>query len=175
MDKALFLAAFGSGEALKGAVEEFRARSYVIHDAYTPYPVHGLDDAMGLKPSRLGWACFGIGAPACLFALAFQSWVATVAWPVNIGGKPFFSWQTFIPVAFEFTVLCAGLGTVAALFLLRRLRPGARWGLPAMGATDDRFVLALIKTDTAFDTEEVLAVCRRHRAIETREHLPGGS
>lgn len=173
MSRALFVAVFEREEDIRAAVLEFRRKNYRIQDVYTPYPVHGLDEAMGLPPSRIGWACFLFGAPACVAAVAFQSWVAAIDWPINIGGKPFFFWQMFIPVAFEFTVLCAGLGTVATLLVSQRLFPWAKPRLPALGATDDRFVLALAMTDTAFDREEVLSLCRRHRALRTHEHLEG--
>lgn len=175
MSRTLFLAAFASEADILQAIPQFRRRGYTIVDAYIPYPVHGLDEAMGIEPSRLGWACFLFGAPALAAALAFQAWVMAVDWPVNIGGKPFFSWQVFVPVAFEFTVLCAGLGTVAALFAARRLFPGRRSLLPGMGATDDRFVLAVLKSGVAFDLEEALSVCRECRAVETREFMEDAS
>lgn len=175
MSRTLFLASFKSEADVIGAVREARRRDYTISDVYAPYPVHGLDEAMGLRPSRMGWACFLFGAPALVCALLFQFWVSSVAWPVNIGGKPTFFWQMFVPVGFEFTVLCAGLGTVAVLLLSQRLLPGKSPALPDMGATNDRFVLALVKTDTAFDEAEILSVCRRYHAVETRDHMEIGS
>lgn len=171
MSRTLFLASFECPRDLLAAVRDVREAGYAVVDTYVPYPIHGLDEAMGIRPSRMGWACFLFGAPACLAAFLFQSWVAAVDWPINLGGKPFFFWQAFVPVAFEFTVLCAGLGTVATLLISRGLLPGKRSDIPVMGATDARFVLAVARTDTAFDEEEFMAICRRHRVAETREHL----
>ncbi|MBI5631282.1 MAG: DUF3341 domain-containing protein [Elusimicrobia bacterium] len=171
MSRTFFIASFSSASDLLDTVREARRRGWTIHDAYVPFPVHGLDEAMGIKPSRLGWACFLFGAPALVAALSFQSWVAAIDWPINIGGKPFFFWQMFVPVGFEFTVLCAGLGTVATLLVGQRLLPGRRPSVPDLGATNDRFVLVLVKTNTAFDEEEVLSVCRRYRVVETRDFL----
>lgn len=173
MSRTLFAASFEREADILAATGELRRRGYTISDAYVPFPVHGLDEAMGLPPSRMGWACFLFGAPALVAALSFQGWVAAVDWPINIGGKPFFFWQAFVPVGFEFTVLCAGLGTVATLLLSQGLLPGRGRAIPDMGATDDRFVLVLVKSGTAFDEEEVSEVLGRCRAVETREFLEG--
>ena len=89
-----------------------RERGYEIVDVYAPYPVHGLDRAMGLKPSRITWLCFALGAFGASAMLAFQVWTSAVDWPVNIGGKPLNSVPAFIPVTFESAVLAAGLGLV---------------------------------------------------------------
>lgn len=173
MSRTLFAASFAREADILAAAAEVRRRGYTISDAYVPYPVHGLDEAMGIAPSRMGWACFLFGAPALVAALSFQGWVAAIDWPINIGGKPFFFWQAFIPVGFEFTVLCGGLGTVATLLLTQGLLPGRRRAVPDMGATDDRFVLVLVKSGTAFDDEEAMTVLRDCRVVETREFLEG--
>ncbi|MEK7232338.1 MAG: DUF3341 domain-containing protein [Elusimicrobiota bacterium] len=175
MNRILFAASFESQDDLLAAVGEVRRRGCTIRDAYVPYPVHGLDEAMGIAPSRMGWACFLFGMPALIAALSFQAWVAAVDWPINIGGKPFLFWQAFIPVGFEFTVLCAGLGTVATFLVITGLRPGRRRDVPDMGATNDRFVLVLVKSGTAFDESEVLSALRECRVVETREFLEGAA
>lgn len=175
MSRTLFAASFGREADILAAVVEVRRRGYTISDAYVPFPVHGLDEAMGIAPSRMGWACFIFGAPALVAALSFQAWVAAIDWPINIGGKPFLFWQAFVPVGFEFTVLCAGVGTVATLLLTQGLLPGRRCALPDMGATNDRFVLVLVKSGTAFDTDEIMSVLQSCRAVETREFFEGAA
>jgi hypothetical protein len=109
-------------EILK-ATRACRDRGYEIVDAYAPYAVHGLDRAMGLRPSRITWACFVLGMTGAGAMLWFQIWASAVDWPANIGGKPLNSLPAFIPVAFETAVLMAGLGTILVLLLLSRLFP----------------------------------------------------
>jgi Alternative complex III, ActD subunit len=163
---------FDDEAALLEAVRAARAAGLTIHDAYTPYAVHGLDEAMGLKPSRLPWVCLGAALAGLAAAWALQYYVAVVSWPLNVGGKPFFSWPAFLPVAFELTVLCAGLGTVAALLARAGLFPGARRVAPPK-VTDDRFALALCRENERFDADGARQLLARAGALETRtEEVP---
>ncbi|MBI4349951.1 MAG: DUF3341 domain-containing protein [Elusimicrobia bacterium] len=175
MNRTLFAASFEREEDLLAAVAEARRLGCTVKDAYIPYPVHGLDEAMGIRPSRMGWACFFFGAPALAAAIFFQTWVAAIDWPINIGGKSFFFWQAFVPVSFEFTVLCAGLGTVATLLLTQGLLPLRRSAIPDMGATNNRFVLVLVRSGTPFDADEVMSAFLKCRAVETKEFPEGAS
>ena len=134
---------FASDQALLAAARAARAEGLSIRDAYTPYPVHGLDEVMGLRPSWLGKACFALGAAGLGGALGFQYWVSLFNWPMNIGGKPFSASPALIPVAFELTVLAAGVGTVLTLLVFRGLLPGRKPQAAGLGATDDRFLLVL--------------------------------
>ena len=150
-----------------------RKRGYEIVDVYTPYAVHGLDRAMGLRPSRITWACFVLGITGAAAMLWFQVWASAVDWPVNIGGKPLNSLPAFIPVAFETAVLMAGLGTVAVLLVLARLFPWSKPNLAHPGVTDDHFVLAIRQTDADLDPGMAERLLRRHGAIEVHEDLGG--
>jgi len=123
MTSRLFVAWFEREDAILEAARSARQAGYSIGDAYTPYAVHGMDEAMGLQPSRLPWICFGCGLVGLLVALGFQLWTSAIDWPLNAGGKPPASVPAFIPVTFEFMVLLAGLGVVAALFLRRACWP----------------------------------------------------
>jgi hypothetical protein len=163
---------FEDEDALVEAVRAARGAGLAIHDAYAPYAVHGLDEAIGLRPSRLPWVCL-VGALAGLgAAMALQYYVAVVSWPLNVGGKPFFSWPAFLPVAFELTVLFAGLGTVAALLARSRLFPGSGGAAPPR-VTDDRFALALRREGERFDDEGAARLLARCGAVETRtEEVP---
>ena len=134
---------FASDQALLAAARAARAKGLSIRDAYTPYPVHGLDEAMGLKPSWLGKACFALGAAGLCGALGFQYWVSLFNWPMNIGGKPFSASPALVPVAFELTVLAAGVGTAVTLLVFRGLLPGRKPLAAELGATDDKFLLVL--------------------------------
>ena len=95
-----------------------------IVDAFTPYAVHGLDRAMGLKPSRLTWVCFVCGMIGRMGMLWFEHWSASVDWAIDVGGKPWNSLPSDVPVAFEAAVLLAGFGSVFALLAVSRLFPG---------------------------------------------------
>jgi len=131
----------GEGEILS-ATRAARQAGFQIDDVYTPYAVHGMDDALGLPQSRLSWVTFLAGLSGLVLMLTFEWWMTAVAWPINVGGKPFFSLPAYIPVAFEFTVLCAGLCSVAALFVVAKLYPGKERAQLAR-VTNDRFALAV--------------------------------
>jgi mono/diheme cytochrome c family protein len=91
---------------------------YESFDVNTPYPVHGMDRAMKLKPSKLGFITLAFGLGGAFFALAFMFWIMTYVYPTIIGGKPFFSFPAFIPITFEVTVLLATLSTVIGMIAL---------------------------------------------------------
>ncbi|HAZ07255.1 MAG TPA: DUF3341 domain-containing protein [Elusimicrobia bacterium] len=166
MNRRLFLASFAREADVIRAVRGIRGMGCRVVDVYTPYPVHGLDEAMGLTPSRLPVVCFGLGALGAVSAFFFQSWVATIDWPLHIGGKPLFAWPSFIPITFELMVLFAGVGTVGALLVSRGLLPWKTPLLPLPGATDDRFVVAVDREDALFDAEAITELCRGCGVLE---------
>lgn len=159
MTRRLFVAWFRDEDGVRAAAATVREAGLRIHDVYTPYAVHGLDEAMGLRPSRLTWVCLGCGLAGLVIALGFQWWSSAVDWPLNVAGKPANSLPAFIPVAFELTVLLAGLGSVAALLWRTRLYP--RWSPPFLpaGVTDDRFALALEADVPGFDEPLARLLC----------------
>jgi hypothetical protein len=152
--------------ALLDATRAAREAGLLVHDTYTPYAVHGMDEAMGLRPSRLTWVCFFAGLGGLLGGLALQIYTSAMSWPLDIGGKPFNSIPAFIPVTFELTVLCAALVTVAALFVRTRLYPGAEAGGPAR-VTDDRFALALMAGGARWSESRAARIAASHGAVET--------
>lgn len=94
--------------------------------AITPYPVHGLEEAMSISRSWIPWVTFVFGVTGCLFGLWFTWWVSAVSWPLIIGGKPMWSWPAFIPVIFELSILFAALSSIGALLYacgLPRINP----------------------------------------------------
>lgn len=101
---------------LEAAHKTYQA-GYRKFDSLTPFPVHGMDDAMGLKRSFLPWVTLGGGLVGGSLALWFQWWTSAVDWPLNIGGKPLFSWPAFVPIIFELTVLIGALSTFGALLI----------------------------------------------------------
>jgi hypothetical protein len=165
--RRLFVGYFGDEEAILGATRSARAEGFCIEDVFTPYAVHGLDEAMGLRRSRLTWVCLGFGLAGVVFAVLFQWWASAINWPLNIGGKPHHSFPAYVPIGFELMVLFAGLGTVAALLLRARLRPRKRPKLMLPRVTDDRFALVLVTEGSHFDGERARALCARYGAVET--------
>ncbi|MBL0313916.1 MAG: DUF3341 domain-containing protein [Holophagaceae bacterium] len=123
-------------------MKRLKLDGYRVIDTYTPFPVHGMDDAIGLKPSRLPRACLAFAILGLAIALGVQIWTSAFDYPLIVGGKPLAALPAFVPVAFELTVLMAGLGVVASLFLVSGMRP--KFKVPDLhpGVNDDRFVVA---------------------------------
>lgn len=166
MSRQVYTATFTREEDLLAATGEIRSAGVRIYDVYTPYAVHGLDAAMGLKSSRLTWVCFGAGAFGLAFGLWLQVYASAESWPLNVGGKPFNSLPAFVPVAFELTVLCAALTTVLALLVRTKLRPrieAPRGQLP--GVTNDKLTL-VVEMDDRFSEEAFLRTCGAHGVVE---------
>lgn len=137
-----FRAAFGDPGTLLEAVARLSRDGHRVLDTYTPFPVHGMDEALGQRPSRLPRACLAFGLLGLSIALGVQVWTSAFDYPVRVGGKPLAAIPAFLPVTFELTVLLAGLGVVASLFLVSGLRPKFRVPHLHPGANDDRFILA---------------------------------
>ena len=137
---------FDKEASLLYAVKNLRENNIKIKDVFSPYPIHGLDHAMGLKRSWLPRAAFIGGAIGAISGFMFQVWVFTKAYPLNIGGKPFLSIPSFIPVTFECAVLFAAFAIVIAYLVKSQLGPGSDNKIYDERATDDRFVVVL---DTA--------------------------
>lgn len=164
MARELIAGFFEDETALLEAARAARARGLAIHDAYTPFAVHGLDEAMGLPRPILAKACFAFGLSGMLGAFGFQLWTAARDWTINVGGKTFTSIPALIPVTFEMTILAAAVGTFALFLLTARLWPG-RASLPVdPSVTSDRFVLALEGR-----SDDARAMLDESGAIEIRE------
>jgi len=170
--KKLLVGFFEAESEILSAARAARKAGYQIDDVYTPYAVHGMDEAMGLPQSRLSWVTFLAGLSGLVLMLTFEWWMTAVAWPLNVGGKPYFSLPAYIPVAFEFTVLCAGLCSVGALFLVAKLYPGKqRPQLPRV--TNDRFALA-VKLGGPADEGAVRKLFAAQHAVEIIAHTGAG-
>lgn len=171
MSERVLLATFEHEDDLLAATVAVRENGLNIIDAFTPYAVHGLERAMGLRPSRLTWVCFACGMFGALGMLAFEHWAASVDWALDVGGKPWNSLPSDVPVAFEAAMLLAGFGSVFALFMVSRLYPGKQARMIRPRVTDDRFVLAIEESDAAFDPEAVASMLAAYHVVETEEIL----
>lgn len=171
MSRRLFLAAFEREEDILGAARASRKLGYSIVDAHTPFAVHGMEEALGLPPSRLPWVCFALGLFGAAFKVWFEYWTTWTAWPINVGGKPWDSLPAFVPVTFEVMVLLAGVSTVLAFFLVSGLRPGRKPALPIPRITDDRFLLVLEENDAVFDATRVRRLFEEFDAVQVEERV----
>lgn len=148
------------------AARDLKKHRISIFDFYTPFPVHGLDDLLEIKRTRLPIVCFIAGSIGLIFALYFQYWVSVVSWPVNIGGKSHNSFPAFIPVAFEIVVLLGALVTVAAFFLRSKLFPGAKVELLNGAQTDNKFIIAIEEKDATLDIGLIDQILSKNHATE---------
>lgn len=168
------LVEFDDSQSLLSACEKVRDAGYKNWDAHSPLPLHGMDDAMGIKPTILPWIVMGAGVTGLAVAILMQWWMNAIDYPLNISGKPFFSLPANIPIAFEITILFSALTAVASLFALN--------GLPQLyhplfsnerflRATTDRFFIVIEAKDPQFDihkTQEFLKTLGG-TAVETVE------
>ena len=147
-------AEFDAVDTLLAACARVRDAGYTKTDAFTPFPVHGIDKALGIKPTRLPWIALICGATGTCIAVAMQVWMNTINYPYIISGKPFFSMPAFIPVSFELTILLASFGAFFGMLVLN--------GLPKFSnpiftdprfdrATDDKFFLYIDAADDRYD------------------------
>ncbi len=171
MSQRRLLATFEHEDDLLAATTAVRRQGLGIVDVFTPYAVHGLERAMGLRQSRLSWVCFICGMAGALGMLWFQHWVAAVSWAIDVGGKPWNSLPSDVPVAFEAGVLLAGFGSVFALFAVSRLYPGKRPRIIGPRVTDDQFVLVIDERDAAFDVEAVTRMLGQFDVVSVEEEV----
>ena len=169
MPRSLLVATFTDPADLLLAAHAAREAGFRIHDVYAPLPIHGLDQAMGIRRTRLPWVTLVIGSGTLVFAVLFQFYSTLWDWPLNVGGKPDNSTLAFIPITFELTVLLGGLATVAALLLRAQLYPGKKETLPATGVTNDRFALVLRKADPFFNKARARELMERCNACAIEE------
>ena len=143
---AQMIAVFAGETELLAAVRAARAlpgHRAAIVDVYTPYAVHGLDEALGLPGTRLPWVTLAGGLCGMAGAIALQVWCAVLDWKLDVGGKPDQSALAFLPITFEATILLGGLATAGAFFWRSRLSPLAEPRPVAAGVTDDAMALVL--------------------------------
>ena len=156
MKREILVTGFVDESQVRRAVAVIHAQHWTVADIYSPYALHGVEELLGLRRSRLPVACFLGGAAGLALAFWLQFWTSTQSWPLNVGGRPWNSLPAFVPVAFESMVLLAGFSVVGALLVRCGLYPGRRAFLPAEGITDDRFAIILSAPVTAAEVQQAL-------------------
>jgi hypothetical protein len=154
------MAEFDNPTALVDATNKARLAGFRNMDAYTPIPIHELDDALGLRRTRLPRLVLLGGILGGLGGFSLEYWASTIAYPMNIGGRPLNSWPQFIPVTFETTVLGAALTCFIGMWALNKLPMPYHpvFNVPAFDrASRDRFFLCIEATDARFDAQTTRA------------------
>ena len=145
--KKFVVASFDDEDVLFPAIKKARTAGYKIQDVYTPFAVHGLDHALGMRATSLHTAGFIYGITGTTTALSCISWIFTKDWPLDIGGKPHFALPAWIPIIFELTVLFSAVGMVMTFCYLCQLAPFVKKHHFHPRATDDLFVMAIECSD----------------------------
>jgi len=147
MSHKIIQAIFNDDDVLINAVKNVRADGHEIEEVYTPFPVHGLDKALGLKDTRIAIAAFIYGLIGLGFATWMMNYMMIVDWPQDIGGKPSFSYAenmpSFVPIMFELTVYCAAHLMVVTFYMRSKLWPFQKASNPDPRTTDDKFLMEL--------------------------------
>lgn len=151
------VAEFDNPDTLLAAAHRVREAGYTRMNAYSPFPVHGLDEAIGFHDTKVQWTIGIAGVTGCVAGMSLQYWTSVVAYPMNVGGRPLFSWPSFIPVAYECTILFAGLAAVVGMLAFNGLpKPyNPIFNTPGFElASQSRFFFCIEATDPKFDEFE---------------------
>jgi hypothetical protein len=171
-DKVIF-ATYTDEEVLKDGAKKLVSKGIKINEVFSPFPIHGIDPIIGIKNTRLGIMAFLYGLTGLTLATVGMRYMMIVDWPMNIGGKPNFSYMenmlAFIPITFEFTVLCAAHGMAITYMLKNRTLPGMPAQNPYPSTTDDRFVIEIRVSQNEKYTSEDIQNLVKETGIEAFE------
>jgi hypothetical protein len=134
---------FADPDDMMHGIDKLQENNISVYDVFTPMPIHGIEDKLGIRRSRLGKAAFGFGISGTITAISMITYMLVIDWPMNIGGKPNFAFPDFVPIMFELTVLLAAFGMVGTYFFVNHLAPGRAPRVMDLRATNDRFVVAI--------------------------------
>ena len=163
------LAEFDSAEALLHAAHRVQAAGFTRTDAYSPFPIHGLAEAIGFHEHKIPKFVLGAGITGALAGYGLEYWASTIAYPMNIGGRPYFAWVSFIPPAFETTILFAAFTAALSMIALNGLPQPYHpvFNAPRFGlASQDKFFLAIEAADPKFNLEATRALLQGLRSRE---------
>ena len=167
------LGVYNDEDVLMDAIKQVRNKGVNIEEVYSPFPVHGIEEALGYKRSWLSIAAFFFGLTGTILALIMQIGMMDIDWPMNIGGKDFLAFPSFIPVTFELTVLLASFGMVGTFLGISNLKPWGRPRIYDIRITDNKHVMAIdldknerIEVDIRKDLEESGAIEVNNKTFE---------
>ncbi len=162
------LALFESPESLLHAIERVRKTPIKAMEAYTPFPIHEVIHALGIKRSKIPWGTLLMCLTGMMLGFGFQSWTNGIDWPINVAGKPYISVPAFIPITFELTVLIGGISTFLLLLVMCRL-PNRHKPVLDVRLTDDLFGLFVEKKDPHYDEQALLKIFKDCNAKEIKK------
>ena len=160
---------YGDDHHILEAVKSINKAGVKIHEVFSPFPIHGIDEAMGYKRSRLPKAAFMFGTLGFALALTMQYWMLGYDWQMIIGGKNFASLPPFIPVTFELTVLLSALGMVFTFFVASDLKPYKKPRIFDLRITDNKHVIAIDLGSNKLSKSEIGKIVVQTGAEEVNE------
>lgn len=160
------LGVYDDEDVLMDAVQKVRGEGVKIEEVYTPFPVHGLEHALGYKRSWLSVAAFLFGITGTTLALTMQIGMMYVDWPMIIGGKDYLPFPSFVPVTFELTVLLASFGMVGTFLGISNLKPWAKPRIYDIRITDDKHVMAIDLDGNSKSEDDIKSVLQSSGAVE---------
>lgn len=157
-------------DVLLDAITQVKSSGIKIHEVYSPYPVHGIDDYLGYKRSKLPIAAFLFGVLGTTLALTMQYYMMAFDWPMIIGGKDYGAFPDFIPVTFELTVLLASFGMVGVFMVSTNLKPWAQPRIFDLRITDDKHVMAIdIANNSTIELAKIEEILKSSGASEVNK------
>ena len=169
MSNKVIQALYNDDDVLMAAVKKVKAAHHHIEEIYCPFPVHGLDKAMGLAPTRIAITAFIYGCIGLVVSIVMMNYIMIQDWPQDIGGKPSFSYienmPAFVPVMFELTVFFAAHLMVITFYLRSRLWPFKKAEIPDVRTTEDHFLMEIEVHD---NEEELTALLQSTGAVEVK-------
>ena len=167
--KKFIVGIFEDEDILLKAITTLRDKGINIYEVYSPFPVHGIENRLGYKRSRLSIAAFCFGFLGTCLALTMMIGMMTFDWPMIIGGKDFLPFPVFIPVTFEMTVLLSAFGMVGTFFVVSDLKP---WGIPKtfdLRSTNDKHVMAIELDSNKIDSKKIKSIIKSSGASEVND------
>lgn len=166
----VFHVMYDDDDKLLEAARELVGKGVHVNDVYSPFPIHGIDPIIGVKRTRLAIASFMYAMTGTSLALLGMWYFMISDWPMNIGGKPSFSLfeniPAFIPVTFEFSVLCGAHGMAITYFLRNGTLPGMPASNPDPRTTDDKFVMEIKTSNNDLDAKKLEAAIKKTALLE---------
>jgi hypothetical protein len=157
---------FDDDDVVLKAIREVRESGVRIHEVYTPFPVHGLDVALGHPRSRLGIVAFMFGLTGLTTAFIMMSYMEKFDWPMIVGGKDSFAYPIYIPIAFELTVLFTALGMVSTFVISNGLGPTVKPLMFDLRTTDNKFAMAIDMENNKLQESEIETILKNSGAAE---------
>ncbi len=168
-DIKYILGLFEDPDDMMHGIDKLQENNIGIYDVFTPMPIHGIEDKLGIGRSRLPIVAFICGITGTFTAFIMIYYMLVIDWPMNVGGKPNFAIPDFVPITFELTVLFCAFGMVAAFFFRNHLFPGRAPRVMDLRASADRFVIA-IDARKGFDSVKIDSLLKEAGAIEIKHN-----